>query len=75
MKVLELKLDSYFPYPKDVNRIVKICKDNGYEIHKKVANAAWLAYSNEQGCNWHSLPKDDNEVLERVLRHTICKDV
>ena len=70
-KNLRLKPNSKrIDYPEDVQRIKKVCKNNGYYISKETANLVWQQYSDDLCANWITLPKDDNLILEAVLENT-----
>lgn len=55
------------PYAWDIERIVKVCAENDYEITADVARKAWENYSESMAAGWMSLPNDDRYLLNTVL--------
>jgi hypothetical protein len=71
MKKLTLKeqYNHHFEYTNDIDRIVKIFADRGYEISTTDAVLAWEKYSKEYWCaGWMSLGSDD-EVFEDAFSY------
>lgn len=62
LKVKE-KYNSHFEYTNDIDRIVKIFADRGYEISYTDAVHAWEEFSDSMCAGWMSLGSDD-EVFE-----------
>jgi hypothetical protein len=57
----------HFEYQDDINRIVKIFADRGYEISSDDAVRAWEEYSDSLCAGWMSLGPDDE-----VFQDTFC---
>jgi hypothetical protein len=56
MKKLQLKdTDHFFEYSDDVERIIRIFADRGYEISYMDAAHAWELYSDSMAAGWMSL--------------------
>ncbi len=53
----------HFEYTNDIDRIVKIFADKGYEISATDAVRAWEMFSNDMAAGWMSLG-DDEEVFQ-----------
>jgi hypothetical protein len=53
----------HFEYTNDIDRIVKIFADRGYEISATDAVKAWEMFSNDMAAGWMSLGVDD-EVFQ-----------
>jgi hypothetical protein len=67
MKLLRIKSKySDCDYPSDVERIVKIFSDRGYDISYSDANAAWRAFLDSLSAGWLMLGSDD-EVFSDVF--------
>jgi hypothetical protein len=64
MKKLTFKkqYNHHFEYTNDIDRIVKIFADRGYEISATDAVHAWEMFSNDMAAGWMSLG-DDDEVF------------
>jgi hypothetical protein len=62
LKVRE-QYNHHFEYTNDIDRIVKIFADRGYEISATDAVKAWEMFSNDMAAGWMSLGVDD-EVFE-----------
>jgi hypothetical protein len=65
MKKLTVKkqYNHHFEYTNDIDRIVKIFAERGYEISATDAVHAWEMFSNDMAAGWMSLGPDD-EVFE-----------
>jgi hypothetical protein len=61
LKVKE-QYNHHFEYTNDIDRIVKIFEDRGYEISATDAVRAWEMFSNDMSAGWMSLG-DDDEVF------------
>lgn len=46
-------------YPEDIDRIVEVCKAEGYEISREDACQAWIEYSEDMCAGWMNLGDDD----------------
>lgn len=55
-------------YPSDVDHIVKVCNQAGYDIDRHAAVWAWEAESEMYAAGWLGLPDDDSELLRTILR-------
>jgi hypothetical protein len=53
----------HFEYTNDIDRIVNIFADRGYEISATDAVKAWEMFSNDMAAGWMSLGVDD-EVFQ-----------
>jgi len=53
----------HFEYTSDIERIVKIFADRGYEISHQDAVRAWESYSDSMCAGWMNLGNDD-EVFQ-----------
>jgi hypothetical protein len=53
----------HFEYTNDIDRIVKIFSDKGYEISATDAVKAWEQFSDSMCAGWMSLG-DDDEVFQ-----------
>jgi hypothetical protein len=65
LKKLKVKeqYNHHFEYTNDIDRIVTIFADRGYEISATDAVKAWEQFSNDMAAGWMSLGSDD-EVFE-----------
>jgi hypothetical protein len=65
MKKLKVKeqYNHHFEYKNDIDRIVKIFADRGYEISATDAIHAWEQFSDSMCAGWMILG-DDNEVFQ-----------
>jgi len=65
MKKLKFKdpYNSHYEYTNDIDRIVKIFVDRGYQICHEDAVRAWEAFSDSMCAGWMCLGQDD-EVFE-----------
>lgn len=57
----------WFAFPEDVERIVQVCRDRGFEIDPTTAEQAWLQYSDSMCAGWLTLPDDDNHVFDDIF--------
>jgi hypothetical protein len=62
LKVKEI-YNHHFEYTNDIDRIVKIFADKGYEISATDAVRAWEQFSENMCAGWMSLG-DDEEVFQ-----------
>jgi hypothetical protein len=65
LKVKE-KYNHHFEYTNDIDRIVKIFADHGYEISHTDAVLAWEQFSENMCAGWMNLGSDD-EVFGDVF--------
>ncbi len=65
LKNLKVKktYNHHFEYTNDIDRIVKIFADKGYEISATDAVRAWEQFSENMAAGWMSLG-DDEEVFQ-----------
>jgi hypothetical protein len=70
MKKLKVKeqYNHHFEYQNDINRIVEIFADKGYEISATDAVHAWEQFSENMCAGWMSLG-DDDEVFEDAFSY------
>jgi hypothetical protein len=70
LKKLKVKepYNHHFEYTNDIDRIVKIFADRGYEISATDAVRAWEQFSNDMAAGWMSLGSDD-EVFEDAFSY------
>lgn len=56
-------------FKEDVQRIVSVCKDKGYELSEENAMIAWEKYSEDYyAAGWLILPKKDEDVVNAILK-------
>jgi hypothetical protein len=65
MKKLKFRdpYNHHYAYENDIDRIVKIFADRGYEISHQDAVRAWEAFSDSMCAGWMNLGNDD-EVFQ-----------
>jgi hypothetical protein len=70
MKKLKFKnpYNHHYEYTNDIDRIVKIFADRGYEISHTDAVHAWEEYSSSYCAGWMSLGQDD-EVFKDCFEY------
>ena len=68
LKVKE-QYNHHFEYTNDIDRIVKIFADRGYEISATDAVHAWEMVSNNWAAGWLTLHEDEEEVFQDCFRH------
>jgi hypothetical protein len=70
MKRLKVKeqYNHHFEYKNDIDRIVKIFANRGYEISHTDAVFAWEQFSYSMAAGWMSLGSDD-EVFEDAFSY------
>jgi hypothetical protein len=61
MKLLRFKKDynHHYEYQSDIDRIVQVFAERGYEISESDAVLAWEKYSDSMCAGWMSLGEDD----------------
>jgi hypothetical protein len=61
MKKLRFKKDynHHYEYQSDINRIVQVFAEHGYEISESDAVLAWEKYSDSMCAGWMMLGEDD----------------
>jgi hypothetical protein len=68
MKKLQLKdTDHFFEYSDDVERIIRIFANRGYEISYMDACHAWELYSDSMAAGWMSLDSEDEYVFQNAF--------
>ncbi len=60
-------------YGSDIDRIVQIYKDRGYELTRTDARLAWEAFSDSMAAGWLGLGSDD-EVFSDTVNHLDLED-
>jgi hypothetical protein len=70
MKKLKFRepYNHHFEYTNDIDRIVKIFADRGYEITHSDAVHAWENFSESYAAGWMSLGEDE-EVFQDVFSY------
>jgi hypothetical protein len=70
LKKLKVKktYNHHFEYTNDIDRIVKIFADKGYEISATDAVKAWEQFSDSMCAGWMSLG-DDDEVFQDAFSY------
>jgi hypothetical protein len=67
MKKLKFKepYNHHYEYADDIDRIVKVFADRGYEISRECAVKSWEAYSESYAAGWMSMRTngDDDEYI------------
>lgn len=63
MTRLRLRSAKNFDYPDDVERIVRVFAERGYEISPTEAQEAWKGYSDCLAAGWLILPENDEDVF------------
>lgn len=53
-------------YPGDVDRIVEVCKNKGYEVSRNDVVLAWQAYSDSMCAGWLILHENDDDLFHTV---------
>jgi hypothetical protein len=71
MKKLTVKkqYNHHFEYTNDIDRIVKIFADRGYEISATDAVKAWEMVSNDWSAGWLTLHEDEEEIFQDCFRY------
>lgn len=66
MKKLKFKniYNHHLEYTKDIERIVKVFADRGYEISSEDALRAWEEFSDSMCAGWMILGSDDEQVFQ-----------
>ncbi len=69
MKKLQLneQYSNDYCYANDIDRIVKIFADRGYEISASDAAGAWEMYSDCMSASWMTLDSSDEDVFLNVF--------
>lgn len=47
----------------DIERMIKVCKEYGFEITPYEADVFWCNFSDRVYAGWLSLPNDDDELV------------
>ena len=58
-------------FSEDVQRIIDVCLQAGFDIYDGDARRAWEKYSEGMAAGWMGLPEDDETLLNIVLSQTI----
>lgn len=64
----KLTYNHHLEYTNNIDRIVKIFADRGYEISHSDAFRAWEQYSDSMCAGWMSLGEDE-EVFQNAFYH------
>lgn len=56
-------------FPDDVDRIVRIFRDRGFEIEREDAHLGWREHSRQLCAGWLILNDDDDAVFDNAKRH------
>jgi len=56
-------------YSDDVDRIISVCKRNGYDISRYDAQVVWNLYSKSLFATWLTLPEDDDTLFKLILMY------
>jgi hypothetical protein len=59
----------HFEYQNDIDRIVKIFADRGYDISHQDAVRAWEMVSDNWAAGWLTLHEDEEEIFQDCFRH------
>jgi hypothetical protein len=69
MKKLKFKEQYHYQYQTDVDRIVKIFADRGYDISDFDATKAWEQYSDSMAAGWMHLDAEDWFVFDNCFHY------
>lgn len=58
-----------FTYQNDIDRIVKIFAERGYEISHTDAMKGWKMVSNDWAAGWLTLYQNDEEIFKDCFRY------
>ena len=61
-------------FQKDVDKIIAVCKERGYDISAGDALAAWEEYSDSLCASWLSFPEQGDDEIFRII-YDFCKVV
>lgn len=64
---MNLKIKARLPYQGDVDRIVRVMKENGYSITDEDAYKIWIDYSERVEATWLILPDSDEDLKNIIL--------
>lgn len=53
----------------EIERIVEVCRNAGFDISPRDARRAWEANSESSAANWLSLPDEDEYIVLAVRRY------
>lgn len=53
-------------YPHDIDRIIEVCRNRGYEVSRNDALLAWQDYSDSMCAGWMGLHKSDDDLFLEV---------
>lgn len=69
MKKLKFKepYNYHYEYSYDIERIVKVFADRGYEISETDALRAWEAFSDSMCAGWMCLDDEDDYVFQNAF--------
>lgn len=55
----------------DLELVVAVCHEQGYEIDRLTAYNAWNAYSESRCAGWIFIPKDREYLVKCILDYTV----
>lgn len=64
--VIPTPKSSEVPHPRDIARIIRVCKNHGYLINAYTAQWAWERYSESYAAGWLMLPALDADLFMTV---------
>jgi hypothetical protein len=73
LKIRQLEDHNFF-YENDIDRIVRIFADRGYEITASDAAKAWERYSDSMAAGWLSLDEEDDYVFDNAMMYFVPVD-
>lgn len=56
-------------YPKDINRMIKVCKEQFIDLAAEEAAEIWEAYSDDFSAGWLTLPDYDSELFDIIIEY------
>jgi len=71
MKKIKIKDNNnrHFAYNRDIDRIVNIFADRGYEITRSDALKSWEMFSDSYAAGWMILDENDEDVFKNVFHY------
>ncbi len=61
------KSSSHSYYTEDINRIIQVMANNGYEITEEQACQAWEKHSEDWAAGWLILPTEDCDIYLDIM--------
>ena len=59
----------HYEYTDDIDRIVKVFSDRGYEISRECAVKSWELVSNQLAAGWLILPESDESLYTEIRNY------